>query len=100
MKSNLISIEDICIFHKIEIKFVQSLEEYGLIQTTIIKKTVFLDPEELAKLEHYVRLHQELEINLEGLHAVSHLLAQMQNMQQEITTLKNENNYYKQFYLH
>ncbi|MCZ4242533.1 chaperone modulator CbpM [Pedobacter punctiformis] len=100
MKNNLISIEDICVFHKIEIGFVQSLEEYGLIQTTIIKKTVFLDYDELTKLEHYIRLHRELEINLEGLHAIAHLLNQVQNMQQEITFLKNEINYYKHFNLH
>jgi chaperone modulatory protein CbpM len=47
-------------------------------------------------LEQYLRLAQDLEINLEGIHAVSHLLNQVQQMQEEITVLQNEINYYKQ----
>ncbi|PWS31826.1 chaperone modulator CbpM [Pedobacter paludis] len=96
MENNLISVEDICSFHNIEINFVRSLEEFGLVQTTIIKKTVFLDLEELAKLERCIRLSKDLEINLEGLHAVAQLLNQLYKMQNEVLQLKNELNYYHQ----
>jgi len=96
MKRTLISIEKICAHHKIRINFIQSLEDFGIIETTNIKKAVFLDTDELVKLERYIRLRQELKINLEGIHAVSHLLTQVEEMQEEITRLRNELNYYKQ----
>ncbi|PWS26971.1 MerR family transcriptional regulator [Pedobacter yonginense] len=94
MENNLISIEDICSFYNIEMNFVRSLEEFGLVQTTILKKTVFLNTEELTKLEPYIRLSKELEINLEGIHAVAQLLNQLQKMQSEVLALRNELKFY------
>jgi len=96
MENNLISIDEVCIHHQVKINFIQSLEEFGLIHTTLVKKTVCLDSDELSKLERYLRLSHDLEINLEGLHAVAHLLSQLNEMQDEIVLLKNELNYYKQ----
>ncbi|QNN41009.1 chaperone modulator CbpM [Pedobacter roseus] len=100
METNLISVEEICAYHQVEINFIQSLEDFGLIHTTIKKQSVFLPIDELSKLEQYLRLAQDLEINLEGIHAVSHLLSQLQNMQEEMTALRNELNYYKQLNKH
>jgi chaperone modulatory protein CbpM len=96
METYLIPVEDICAYHHVEINFIQSLEDFGLIHTTVKRKSVFLPIDELSKLEQYLRLAQDLEINLEGIHAVSHLLNQVQQMQEEITLLQNEINYYKQ----
>ena len=98
MENNLIAIQDICSHHQIEFKFIQSLEDFGLIHTTVVKKSFFLDADELSKLERYLRLSNDLDINLEGLHAVSHLLNQLKNMQEEVNSLKNELNYYKQLH--
>lgn len=100
METNLIPVEDICAYHHVEINFIQSLEDFGLIHTTIKKQSVFLPLDELSKLEQYLRLAQDLEINLEGIHAVSHLLNQVQDMQDKITLLQNELNYYKQLNQH
>ena len=96
MENNLISIDEVCLHHQVKINFIHSLEDFGLIQTKVVKKTVFLDSDELSKLEQYLRLSNDLEINLEGLHAVSHLLNQLNDMQAQINSLKNELNYYKQ----
>jgi chaperone modulatory protein CbpM len=96
METYLIPVEDICAYHHVEINFIHSLENFGLIQTTVKKQSVFLPIDELSKLEQYLRLTNDLQINLEGIHAVSHLLSQLQNMQEKITVLQNELNYYKQ----
>jgi len=98
MENNLVSVEDFCMHHAIEITFIQSLEEYGLIQTSKVEKANFLNLDDLDKLERYLRLYQELEINLEGLHAVAHLLNQMNVMQDKILNLKKEISYYKQMH--
>lgn len=98
MKPTLIAIDDICLHHHIELKFIQSLEHFGLIQTTVVKQNVWLDSDEVSKLERFIRLSHDLDINLEGLHAVANLLEQVHNMQKEITSLKNEISYYKQIH--
>lgn len=100
METYLIPVEDICAYHHVEINFIRSLEDFGLIHTTIKKQSVFLPIDELSKLEQYLRLAQDLEINLEGIHAISHLLNQVQDMQDKITFLQNELNYYKQLNQH
>ncbi|WP_029282735.1 chaperone modulator CbpM [Pedobacter sp. R20-19] len=97
MRNNLIALHDICVYHHVEIDFIQSLEDFGLIKTTTQKQLTFLSLDELMKLERYVRLAKDLDINLEGLHAISQLLNQVETMQNEINTLKAELNHYKQF---
>ena len=96
MKENLIAITDLCLYEKIEINFVHALADFGLITTTVVKKMTFIDVNELPKLARYKHLHQDLEINLEGLHAIAHVLNQIDDLQTELLTLKNELNYYKQ----
>ena len=97
MKNNLIAVLDICVYHHVEIDFIHSLEDFGLIKTTTQKQSIFLTFDELSKLERYVRLAKDLNINLEGLHAISHLLNHVENMQAEIRGLQAELKHYKQF---
>jgi hypothetical protein len=45
---------------------------------------------QLTELEKLVRLRYELDINLEGIDAIIHLLKKLQGMQDEIIILKNK----------
>jgi hypothetical protein len=38
----------------------------------------------------FMHLHQDLDINLEGIDAISHLLKRMHDMQRELNMLKNK----------
>lgn len=96
MENSLIRITDICTHHHVKVEFIQSLENFGLIHTTLVKRDTYLDITELSKLERYIRLSSDLDINLEGLHAVSILLEQLNKLEDEVTQLKNELDYYKQ----
>ena len=98
METNLISVDDFCGHYKVATDFVTSLEEYGLVKTKLVNKAVFIHADDLTGLERYIRLYKELEINLEGLHAVSHLLGQLELLQNKIATLNNEISYYKQLH--
>ncbi|MGZ6539755.1 MAG: chaperone modulator CbpM, partial [Bacteroidia bacterium] len=75
---NLISANEFCINHKIEISFISSLQEYGLIEVTTIQDTFYIDPEQLQKLESFLRMHYEMDINMEGIEAIAHLLQRTQ----------------------
>jgi hypothetical protein len=85
----LIPIRDFCNSHDIEISFISLLEENQLIEVTKIEQSVYIPVNELQKLERLVRLRYELDINLEGIETILHLLHRIDNMQGEIRTLKN-----------
>ncbi|MFA6923480.1 MAG: chaperone modulator CbpM [Bacteroidales bacterium] len=85
----LIAVNEFCINHNIEISFINSLQQTGLIEITTIKETGFIDAEQLQQLEKIIRFYYELDINLEGIETITHLLHRINSMQDEITLLKN-----------
>ena len=90
MPEHLIPADEFCTHYKIEYSFISSLQQYGLLETKTIDKTTFIDEEHLQNLEKFVRLHYDLDINLEGIEAIIYLLNRVKNMQEEIIELKNK----------
>jgi vacuolar-type H+-ATPase subunit I/STV1 len=88
-KSSLIPANEFCNSHNIEISFITSLQEAGLLEITTIEKTEYFQESHLHELEKIVRLYYELDINLEGIETVIHLLQRINDMQDEIIHLKN-----------
>ncbi|HXB95134.1 MAG TPA: chaperone modulator CbpM [Puia sp.] len=85
----LISAREFCIYHRIEMPFIQHLHEAGLIEMTIREGAFFLPSGELPALEKFVRWHYELSINSEGIEALSHVLQRMQQLLEENRSLRN-----------
>ena len=85
----LIPAEEICSLYQVEISFIQSLDQLGLIQLTIIKETGFIDISQLEIIEKFARLHYDLDINAEGIDAINHLLDKVKQMHREISVLKS-----------
>lgn len=88
-KTNLIPANEFCASHHIEVSFIETLQEEGLIEITTIEETEYIREEQLYELEKIVRLYYELDINLEGIETVLQLLQRISGMQDEITLLKN-----------
>jgi hypothetical protein len=88
-KANLIPANEFCASHNIRISFINSLQEAGLIEIATIEETEYIHESQLNELEKIVRLYYELDINLEGIESVIHLLQRINDMQEEITFLKN-----------
>jgi hypothetical protein len=86
---NLIAVKDFCFHHNIEILFIQSLQQYDLIEIITIEETLFIDKEHLLKLEKIIRLYYDLDINIEGIDSIIHLLEVISSLQDEIILLKN-----------
>ena len=89
-KGNWISVEECCVYYSIETSFVQKLDEHGLIELNRSDEAVFIAFEQLSDLEKYMHLHYELEINMEGLETIKHLLGQVHDLQKEVNRLKGE----------
>ncbi|MBL7733845.1 MAG: chaperone modulator CbpM [Chitinophagaceae bacterium] len=89
-KAKKISVEQCCIYYQIETSFMQQLDEHGLIELKRSGKKAFITYEQLSDLEKFIRMHYDMEINLEGIEAITHLLNRMHRLQQEIKKLENE----------
>ena len=88
-KENLIPVSEFCLNHNIEISFVRSLEETGLLEIITFEERLFVDSGQLLQLEKIARLYYELDINLEGIDTIIHLLQRIDSLQDEIVFLKN-----------
>lgn len=86
----LIPAEDFCMYHNIEYSFISSLEDSGLIRVTAFEHHTYIPSGELQKLEKFVRLHYDLDINLEGIETINHLLEKIDEMNKQILQLKNK----------
>jgi hypothetical protein len=89
LNEQLIPATDFCTSYDIEIGFIQSLHEYGLIEITTIEETRFVHTEQLPQLEQFIRLHYELDINLAGIDAIANLLQRIEQLQNENRMLRN-----------
>ena len=86
---DVIPASEFCVHHNIEMSFIYSLKDYGLIEFSTIEERIYLPVSQLELLEKIVRFHNELEINLEGIDSIVHLLQRVRAMQQQITQLTN-----------
>lgn len=86
---DLILALEFCNCHNIEISFINALYESGLIEITTIKEDTFIHRSQLLQLEKMVHLHYELDINIEGIETIIHLLGSINEMQNDILELEN-----------
>lgn len=91
METNeLVLIEQLCLHHQIEVTFIEALQDFGLIEVVVVEEQKYLHHEQLKALEKWMRLHYELDINLEGIDAIAVLLKKMEILQQELLDLRNK----------
>lgn len=86
---NLISIQQFCSQYEIPITFVNALHEYELIEIIVAKNNNYLKATEIHKIEKMMRMHYDLDINLEGIHVIDNLLQKLEDLQNQVTTLNN-----------
>jgi hypothetical protein len=86
---DMIPADEFCIHHHIELSFIYSLNESGLIEIDRVEEKTFVPASQLPQLEKLVRLYYEMDINLEGIETITHLLQRMNHMQQQIQQLNN-----------
>ena len=91
----MIVVNEFCIHHNIDISFIHSLQESGLIEITHTEEKLYLHESQLPRLEKMLRLYYEMDINLEGIETITYLLNRMNEMQQQITQLNNRLSIYE-----
>ncbi|MHC0440772.1 chaperone modulator CbpM [Flavobacterium sp. 3-210] len=93
---NLIQIKQFCLYHEIENTFIKDLNSYGLIKIIFEENDEYLEPEQLPAIEKMMRMHYDLNINLEGIDAIYHLLNKIETLQQHLTNTQNKLRIYEE----
>lgn len=91
-KINLILVEKCCSNLEVEITFINSLNEYGLIELIILDNQKYISIEQLKDVERAIHFHHELNINMEGIDVIYNLLQQIDDLQEELRRTKNKLN--------
>ena len=89
-KQKLISVETLCAHYKVEMTFMYALENFGLIEIQIVDQSLYVNEEKINEIERALRLHHELEINLEGVDVIINLLQKIDELQNELEITRNK----------
>ncbi|MDI1234352.1 MAG: chaperone modulator CbpM [bacterium] len=87
---NLLALPQFCQLYQIEYTFIDSLQAYGLIEIVTLNEEQYIHHDHLKQLEKIIRLHYDLEINMEGIDVIAHLLQRMDEIEGELRLLKNK----------
>ena len=92
--NDLIPAHDFCVYHRLEITFLYTLANRGLIDIVTNEQADYVPTAQLTYLEKLVRLHQDLSIHPDDLDVVSDLLDQLQFLRQQTVILENKLRFY------
>jgi hypothetical protein len=94
-KEKLIPANELCQHYGIELSFISSLNQSGLLQITTIEERGYIQVEQLKDLEKIIHFYYDMDINLEGIETITYLLDRISNMQEELSNLRNRLRYYE-----
>ncbi len=86
---NFILINQLCSNYNVELSFFKQLSEIGLIKIMTIEQSHFIHQDKINDIEKMIRIHHELDVNIEGIDVVFNLLQKVDNLQNELTSIKN-----------
>lgn len=95
MNGNRLQYSECLRIYEVEESFIESLHEVGLIRVIDQDEERFIEFDDLSDLEQFIRWHYEMDINVEGIDALRHMLERVRALQSEITQLRHELQFYK-----
>ena len=88
--TTFIRIETICTHNELETIFIEHFHDAGLIKIHIHEKKKCIQNTEVHRLDKIIRLHQDLQLNPEGIDVVLNLLDRIEAQQTQIQKLNQQ----------
>ncbi|GER58256.1 chaperone modulator CbpM [Patiriisocius marinus] len=86
---NFIPLDNLCTHYKVEMSFFRTLNEIGLIEITTVEQSLCVHKDKASDVEKIIRMHNELDINPEGIDTIFNLLEKINSLQSELVSVKN-----------
>ncbi len=80
-----IPIQTLCTHYAVKTTFFENLNDYGLIELTTIEQSPCVHQNDIKHLESMIRLHDDLQLNFEGIDTVLNLLERIEDLQSQLT---------------
>jgi hypothetical protein len=87
---NFISLTQLSTHYEIEVDFLHKLNEYDLVEIFSIDDEKYLESESINHFEKILRIHNDLEVNIESIDIVFNLLKKIEELQSELESAKNK----------
>lgn len=94
---DLIPIQLLCKRYNVPVSFINTLQDFELIEIIVKNDDFYIHSTQIKALEKMMRLHYDLDINIEGVDAIYNLLKQVDSLKKEITELQNRLRLYEDF---
>ncbi|WP_025764780.1 chaperone modulator CbpM [Dyadobacter tibetensis] len=91
----LISLDQLCSHYHIEMTFVSELSELGLLEIETVQRAAYIHSDQITHFERLIRLHRELDLNIEGIDITLQLLKRIEFLQKELSAVKNRLSLYE-----
>lgn len=95
-RQDYILIKTICVHYKVEVSFIKELDSVGLIEIERLEDDEFIHEAKIGDLEKMIRLHHELNVNIEGIDIVFNLLQKELQLKEEVQELRNRLRFYEE----
>jgi len=79
-----IPLKKLCTHYKVEMSFFNHLDDFGFITIETIEQSYYVHKDETNAIEKIIRMHQELDINFEGIDTILNLLEKIKALQIEL----------------
>ncbi len=93
---NKISVQQFCLHHDIPQSFIDTLYTFELIELIETKEEKYIQVDSIDRLESLMRIHYDLNVNMEGLDIINNLMSQIQSLKNEVEDLNRRLNFYEE----
>jgi|JI9StandDraft_2_1071091.scaffolds.fasta_scaffold701874_2 hypothetical protein len=93
--TKLIALKTFCLQHDIPADFILELHQHEIIQLVVEKRSRFIPIKQLQELERIIRIYRDLQLDINGIQTVLHLVNRLQEKDAEINALRNQLNFYR-----
>lgn len=86
---NWILLKTVSSHYEVELSFFDHLHDLGLIKIEIIEQSPYIHLDQMQNLERIIRMHNELDVNFEGIDVILNLLKKIEYLQKDLIASQN-----------
>lgn len=91
----LILISRLCEEYRVEITFFRKVEDSGLLEFEEVSNRQYIREEHLELFEKILRLHRDLEVNMEGIDVILNLMERINGLENRLRQMRKHLDLYE-----